>query len=334
MAFTTLLPTAAIENFDFPDMAEIPGGEWTQGSDATSDNPRRRVHLDGFEVATGLTTVRDYKRYVKHAQAEGRYGIFGRVKDRKEKQGNEGDEILFGRGHKPELAAMRFFNPHVNEDLTLNDLADAHIEEIAPALDWLEAIVAKYQLDPIFLNDDTPVTYVSQWDSYGYVNFLNEQLAIAMQLGRIAQGATFYALPTAAQLQRVMAGPEGTFAFGTHNGEALDLTGGQLKHIGEALERKTGVPWGDKEVLHLFRILLQRTRDRYHQDSNRLAANDGVVRNPRGARTGNPELSGGGSWNDLHRVNFAAAYRYYDVIPGYCCHYIGLRVVRPMTPGQ
>lgn len=75
MPFTTT-PTAAIQNFVFPDMVEIPAGEWTQGSDATSDNPRRRVHLDGFEVATGLTTVRDYKGHVVDAQAKGRLRQF------------------------------------------------------------------------------------------------------------------------------------------------------------------------------------------------------------------------------------------------------------------
>lgn len=162
-----------------------------------------------------------------------------------------------------------------------------------------------------------------------YVNFLSEKLAIAMQLGRIAQGATFYALPTAAQLQRVMAGPAGTFAFGTQDGQPLDLSGGPLKHIGQALERATGVPWGDKEVRHLFGILWQRTRDRYHKDANKPAPNDGVVRNPRGARIGNPELSGGASWLYRGQDYFAAAYRFDGRNPGDRGNDIGLRVVRP-----
>lgn len=177
------------------------------------------------------------------------------------------------------------------------EMGEFHTEEIAPELDWLEASVTKHNVDSIFLEDDTPVTFVSQWDAYAYVAFLNHELArlktavasrqideaSLTQADRLLLTGGWFDLPTAAQLQRVMAGPAGTFKFGTENGKPLSLKGRPFPHIGSALKRDTGVQWGDKGVQHLFGVLWQRTKDPYHQYSNKPAPNGGVIRNPRGA---------------------------------------------------
>lgn len=346
MAFSTAPTTPVFEPFLFTETAEIPAGEWMQGSDSTSNNPSRRVHLDGFHVETGLEPVGRYKRFVWDAQNTGRFGVFGRVKDREKKQGNEGDEILFGRGHEPKLRAMRLFNPCVNDDLSLDDLVDAHIEEIAPELDWLEKAVKRDDLDLGFLNDGIPVTFVSQWDAYAYVAFCNQELvrfrqamntrqideASLTQADRLLLTGGWFELPTAAQLQRVMAGPEGTFLFGTEDGNPLSMQGRPFPHIGLALERDTGIQWGDKRVRHTFGVLWQRTRDRYDVTSNKRSYDGSVIHNPRGAREDYPELSGGASWRNDGQVHFAAAYRRHGFNPDLRFKYVGLRVVRPSTP--
>lgn len=361
MAFAMQAVAANFERFEFPEMAEIPEGEWVQGFYSSSDNPRRSVHSDGFDVSTGLVTVKDYKRYVRHAQTAGRYGVFGRVKDRDVKQDNEGDEILMGRGHhRKDFAAMRLFNPRVNEDLSLDDLEGLHIKEIAPELDWLDLAIRRLDegmgLGPLsdedgaafFRGDNTPVAFVSQWDAYAYVAFLNQELArlrqavhtrqideaSLTQADRLLLTGGWFDLPTAAQLQRVMAGPDRNFVFGTEDGQPLNMQGRPFPHIGPALEQDTGVQWGDKRVRHTFGVLWQRTKDRYDVNSNKPSRDGSVIHNPRGAREGYPELSGGGSWDNFgpDRSVFKTIYRSRDDSPEYRLRYIGLRVVRPSTP--
>jgi formylglycine-generating enzyme required for sulfatase activity len=348
MTFTTQPATASFEHFQFPEMVEIPEGEWTQGSDKSSyqDNPRRRVHLDRFEVGTKLVTVRDYKRFVTEAQSRGRFGYFGRVQDGAVRHNvKAGDEILYGYAKdRMETGGVRDgFAPYQN--LSFMEMGAFHIEEIAPESGWLEAAVQKHKLDPIFLADDTPITFQSQWDAHAYVAFLNHELArlrtavasrqideaTLTQADRLLLTGGWYDLPTAAQIQRVMAGPQGDFEFGTRDGRPESMTDRPFAHIGLALEQAHedgGVPW-ERYVEELFGVLFHRTRDHYDDNSNRPDPRGALIHNPRGARQGIPELSGGASWNLNDERFFAAAFRGYDYVPGYRNDRIGLRVVRP-----
>jgi hypothetical protein len=285
--------------------------------------------------------VGQYKKFVADAQDKGRYGLFGRhVKT--------GDGVLIGRGHSRELRAMRrfdFSDLHVNANMSPDDLADAHIEEIAPESGWLEAAVAKHKLDLIFLQDDTPITFQSQWDSYAYVHFINQELARfrkAVTTGKIDEASLtqanrllltggWWELPTAAQIQRVMAGPEGDFEFGTRDGRPLSMQGRPFAHIGLALEQARadgGVPW-ERSVEELSGVLWHRTRDHYGKNSNRPDPRGALIRNPHGARQGYLELSGGASWDLNIETFFAAAFRNLVSFPGLRGLDIGLRVARP-----
>jgi formylglycine-generating enzyme required for sulfatase activity len=279
------LVTGSVAAQIYAQLMDVPGHPQAQlGDSRFVDNPPHFANIPAMGVSPLITTGH-MRAYARFAASQGRI-VYDRVSQQ---------HILIARGHDTNLTGVRVL---ANVDMTDADLDYTHVNVI-------EIVPPKISGD-----DSLPVVNVSPADSLGFIYWLNELLLEERQAERIPAGA-FFMLPSGDEFEYLARGPEGTNQFGTHDGQAPDLSKRPYQNIEEALHDDGGVKWGEGTIRGLCGVLWQWARNR-HQNIAYVEAS-------------------GGSWVNVDQDVLHAAFRDFSNLD-FRRGIVGFRLVLPRTP--